>query len=143
MKTIFLSVIFVVIATSFIQAQSITLKVSNIRNTKGQIKVAFFTTAREYEIEKPKYMRIVSKSTIKNGELTATFKDIPAGKYGMAVLDDENGNSLMDYSVWMPVEGFGFSDYYHTGLTKPDFEDFTFTLGKEDKIIKTKLRYIL
>lgn len=143
MKTAFLSVMFILIAISVVMAQSVTIKVSNIRNAKGNIKVAFFTSEHEYEIEKPKYMRKISKSSIKNGEVTATFNDIPAGKYGVAVLDDENSNGDMDYSFWMPTEGFGFSNYYHSGMSKPDYENFTFTLGKENKTIKVKFRYIL
>lgn len=88
-------------------------------------------------------MRKVSKSSMKNGEVTATFKDIPAGKYGIAVLDDENANGLMDYSFFMPTEGFGFSDYYHSGMKKPNYSSFTFVLGKENKTIKVKFRYII
>lgn len=144
MKTIFLSVIFVIIATSLIHSQTVTVKISHIRNAKGHIKVAFFTSEQEYKVEKPKYMRKISKSGMKNGEVSATFKDIPAGKYAVAVLDDENANGLMDYSLWMPTEGFGFSDYYHTGMSKPKYESFTFTLGKDEiKTIKVKFRYII
>jgi uncharacterized protein (DUF2141 family) len=143
MKTALISLLFVFAATAILKSQVITVKVSNIRNAKGHIKVAFFTCENEYDIEKPKYMRKISKGSMKNGEVTATFKDIPAGKYGVAVLDDENANGEMDYSFFMPTEGFGFSDYYHTGMSKPKYNNFTFVLGKESKTIKVKFRYII
>ena len=143
MKTLILFAALFFACVGFIKSQTITIKLSNIRSPKGHIKVAFFTNEKEFEDEKPKYMRKVSKSSMKNGEVTATFKDIPAGKYGIAVLDDENANGLMDYSFFMPTEGFGFSDYYHTGMKKPKYSSFTFVLGKENKTINVKFRYII
>lgn len=143
MKTLVLFAVLFFACIGFIKSQTITIKLSNIRSSKGHIKVAFFTCEKEFEIEKPKYMRKISKSGMKNGEVSATFKDIPAGNYGVAVLDDENANGIMDYSFFMPTEGFGFSDYYHTGMKKPKYNSFTFVLGKESKIIKVKFRYII
>lgn len=142
MKLVFLSLFFVVSFAAIIRSQTITVKVTNIRNSDGHIKVAFFTSEHEYDIEKPKYMRKISKSGMKNGAVSATFKDIPAGKYGVAVLDDEDADGEMDYSFWVPTEGFGFSNYYHSGMSKPDYNNFTFVLGKESKTINVKFRYI-
>jgi uncharacterized protein (DUF2141 family) len=67
------------------------------------------------------------------------------GVYGLCLLDDENNNGKMEYNfLGMPKEGFGFSDHYHTGITKPKFDSFKFTLSKnQDKDVTIKVRYIL
>lgn len=142
MKTLSLNILFIFVMIGFCHSQTLTVKVSGIRNAKGTIRLAFFATSTEYKTEKPKITKIVKKDILKNGTMTMSFKDIPQGKYGVALLDDENNNQLMEYSFFLPVEGFGFSDYYHTGLKKPDFNNFCFLLGKEDKTILIKVRYM-
>jgi len=57
-------------------------------------------------------------------------------------LDDEDFDREMAYGLFLPKEGFAFSDYYHTGMSKPGFEDFDFTLGKENKTVIMKIRYL-
>ena len=48
----------------------------------------------------------------------------------------------MNYGLFLPKEGFAFSNYYHTGMSKPTFDDFQFTLGNEDKKVVMKIRYL-
>ena len=52
---------------------------------------------------------------------------LETGKYGISLMDDENFNGKMDFNfIGIPKEGFGFSNYYHTGLTKPNLKLFEF-----------------
>lgn len=57
--------------------------------------------------------------------------------------DDENNDKEMNFN-WMdmPQEGFGFSGYYHSGLSRPEFSDFSFTLTRNTKVVKSKFRYL-
>jgi uncharacterized protein (DUF2141 family) len=59
---------------------------------------------------------------------------------GVALLDDENDNWKMDIGWFFPKEGHAFSDYYHTGLRKPVYEDFRFLLTSDKKIVM-KMKY--
>ncbi len=70
--------------------------------------------------------------------------NLEPGTYGLALLDDENYDSKMNYSfLGMPVDGFGFSNYYLSGMSKPKFESFKFTISKDSKLkIETKFRYM-
>jgi uncharacterized protein (DUF2141 family) len=85
-----------------------------------------------------------TKKDICNGEMKVQFI-IPPGTYGISILDDETGNGIMEYNfLGMPKEGFGFSDYYHTGLTLPKFDAFKFDLEEDlKKSINVRIRYIL
>ncbi|PQJ08792.1 hypothetical protein CJD36_022320 [Flavipsychrobacter stenotrophus] len=70
--------------------------------------------------------------------------NLEPGVYGFALLDDENGNGTMDYNMFgMPKEGFGFSDFYLSGLKKPNFDQFKFTLRDHQQLkINMTLRYL-
>ena len=58
--------------------------------------------------------------------------------------DIENNNKEMDWSfIMMPKEGFGFSNYYHTGFTRPKFEAFKLNIATEVLCkSKIKIRYM-
>ena len=122
-------------------APSLTLHFSELRNNKGQLQIQFYANKKDFEKEKPLFTRIVAKAGAKQGKLSVTYNDIAPGTYGIAILDDENSNKKMDYGFMLPEEGFGFSDYYHTGFTHPDFEKFKFQF-QENKTVQIKVRYL-
>lgn len=141
MKKLFFLLVTTLFACS-LQAQIVNLHVSGIRSSAGSVRIQFFDTKENFDKEKPLIIKTAVKSGMSKGMLNISYKDIPAGIYGIAILDDENNNKEMDYGFILPKEGFGFSDYYHTGMTRPDFNKFKFALGKETKEIQIKVRYL-
>jgi uncharacterized protein (DUF2141 family) len=125
-----------------ISAQTLTIHIAGIRNAEGNIRLGFYTNAESFDKEEALFIRNVPKTTLSKGQLTIAYSDIKPGTYGIAVLDDENTNQKMDYGLILPKEGFGFSDYYHTGMTKPKFSQFDFVLGKDPKAVTIVLRYL-
>lgn len=122
-------------------AQTVYLRFSGIRSSKGQIIVKVYTDDKGFEDNKPiKTVKFTKRSA---GTMAATI-DLEPGTYGIALLDDEDGNTKMEYNmIGMPKEGFGFSDFYLTGLKKPKFEQFKFTLSpNQKKNIEMKIRYL-
>jgi uncharacterized protein (DUF2141 family) len=122
--------------------QTLNIQINSIRSTSGTIRLAFYTHAEAFEKEKPFLIKTIAKTTMKNGRIEVSYKGMSAGTYGIAILDDENSNQKMDYGLVLPKEGFGFSDYYHTGMTRPKFESFQFQLNGADKNIVIKVRYL-
>jgi uncharacterized protein (DUF2141 family) len=59
---------------------------------------------------------------------------------GIALLDDENSNWELDSGWLLPKEGHAFSDYYHSAMRRPVYEDFRFYL-KGNRQIRMKMRY--
>ncbi len=142
MKKLSINILFLFAVINLCHSQTLTIKISGIRNTKGTINLGFFTNNSDFQSEKPQFRKIVKKTNIKNGTMTVSFSDIPKGNYGIALLDDENNNQEMDYSFFVPTEGFGFSEYYHTSMSRPSFSKFCFTFGQEDKTVQIKIRYL-
>lgn len=137
------AIIFVLFLSMQTQAQTVSLQINNFQSNKGQICIAVFKNQKQFETERPAYAMNVSKSNVRNGSLTV---DIPlsAGEYGISILDDANKNGKMNYKLMtIPEEGFGFSNYYHSGMKKPLFRNFKFSVLRDEiKKIKVKLRYI-
>jgi len=88
------------------------------------------------------FIRKTPKKEVRNNALTITYSDLELGLYGLAILDDENANDKMDYGLMLPKEWFSFSDYYHTGMTRPKFDRFDFILGTVVKTVSIKGRYL-
>ncbi len=134
---------FVFIFLSFTAfGQILKVNISGIRNSSGTIRVCFYNTSESFDKEKPMIIKIEPKTKVANGGLSISYTSLKPGVYGIAILDDENSNQKMDYGLILPKEGFGFSDYYHTGMSHPKFESFDFVLKNEDKTVQIKLRYL-
>ena len=126
-----------------LQAQNLEVVFSGIRSNEGRIRLEVFIDEEGFEKEKGIMIKYFNKINLVKGEMTVKF-DLPPGTYGLALLDDENNDDKMNYSfIGLPKEGFGFSNYYLTGLFKPKFEVFKFTLSKGQKQkVHMKIKYM-
>ena len=145
MKTLIIKIfMLMLLPAAAINAQDVEVTITGIRNTKGQMGLGVFRDNETFKKEKAYRDLQFVKKDISKGEMKVRF-DLPPGTYGIALVDDENSDGVMEYNrLGIPKEGFGFSDYYHTGLKKPKFDSFNFTLDKgQKKSIKIRVRYIL
>lgn len=119
---------------------SITITVTNIRNTDGVIRFKFYDDATPFPHDKG-FLRIaVPKSQVRGGTFTATYYGFVSKNMGIALLDDENDNWLLDFGWFLPKEGHAFGDYYHSALRRPVYNDFRFLLTG-DKRVTMKMKY--
>ncbi|MFM2285100.1 MAG: hypothetical protein RLZZ543_597, partial [Bacteroidota bacterium] len=88
---LFMGVLFSLFFTSaFSQYSSkMEIRINGIRNTKGHVLIAVFRSADGFPDKKDKaFVRERIPATV--GSLSLSLKDIPAGKYAIAVIHDEN-----------------------------------------------------
>lgn len=125
------------------QAQNIDIHFTGIKYPHGQIIVKVFVDEQGYQDNKAITTMKYNKTGLANGELKQSV-GLEPGTYGFALVDDENGSGKMDFGfLGMPKEGFGFSNYYLSGMKKPKFDDFKFTIAKDQKMkITMKIRYM-
>lgn len=128
--------------TGIASGQKIVLDISNLNKNPGTICIAFFISEADFKSEKP-FLVFKEPKTKNKVELAKITFCIPAGEYGISVLHDENMNGKMDYNLLgIPLEGFGFSGYYHHGLKKPVFRNFSFCIIRnETKHLEVKMKY--
>lgn len=120
-------------------AQALRVQITGIRGAEGVLRVSFFGNGGEFEKEKPRYEKVVPKTGAKNGRISLLLSDLPPGRYGIAVLDDENANGKMDYRWLKPAEGYGFSDLVPAKMRRPGWEEFQFDYSGVDKTVTVAL----
>jgi uncharacterized protein (DUF2141 family) len=123
-------------------AQTLKISITGLRSTSGSVILGFYINDKSFEDEKPLFSKVESKATTVNHVLTLTYTGIKPGTYGVVLLDDENNNSKMDFGWILPEEGYGFSNYTHSGLTKPKLSKFSFTITNENKAVEIKVKYL-
>ena len=121
----------------------INIEINNLRNSNGSIIVSIFKDQKGFDNEIPYVKKSVAKSSnMKNGVFRTQFS-LPTDSYGIAIVDDEYDSGEMNYNfIGMPKEGFGFSNFYLTVLTKPKFSDFSFNLSEQTGTIKIRVKYL-
>lgn len=124
-------------------SQVVEIKIKGLKNNKGVLQIAVFSGQEQFEKEKAFSEHFISKIGIVNGELTMSLEMEP-GVYGIALLDDEDCNGKMKYNLLgIPLEGFGFSNYKSSGLSKPRFSDFCFHVTQQGAKVLVQKRYVL
>ena len=144
MKLISLALLILLGTNSSIKTtQNIKVEINGIRSGKGDIILSAFKTNEQFDDEEPVYNFNISKDGMTNGTINTSIS-LPIGKWGVTLLDDENLNDEMDYNfIRIPEEGFGFSNYYLDGLSKPDLQEFSFKIDSlASSKIKIKIRYM-
>ncbi|MBE9461994.1 DUF2141 domain-containing protein [Dyadobacter subterraneus] len=124
------------------QTQNTQVTISDIRSEKGQIVLNVFKDEQSYQKEQPYKQIKVDKKGLDKGKLVIHCT-LEAGTYGVTLLDDENGNGIMDKNmVRMPREGFGFSNFFMEKLKKPSFDDFKMQLKNQDNQFAIRVKYM-
>ncbi|MEK6781925.1 MAG: DUF2141 domain-containing protein [Bacteroidota bacterium] len=119
---------------------SISITVTNIRNTDGVIRFKFYDDDTPFPHDKGFLRIVVPKSEIIGDTFTATYYGFTSRNMGIALQDDENDNWELDFGWFFPKEGHAFSDYYHTSFRRPVYSDFRFLLTG-DKQVTMKMKY--
>lgn len=113
----------------------LTVKVDHLKNNEGSVVFALYNRDDAFPDEhyKKYFKKMIGK--IENGSASVTFEDIPAGKYAVNILHDEDNNGKIKKGFILPKEGIGFSNYQSIGLgNKPKFSKAAFNLESDLKI---------
>jgi uncharacterized protein (DUF2141 family) len=121
--------------------QNLTIEISGIKNDKGLIQLSVYRDKETFADETPFHIYNFNKEKMVEGKMTVIIPDLPSGIYGIALIDDKNENGKMDYHLFFPCEGFGFSNYYFKGSRKPEFESFAFQISGEYLTVRINVQY--
>ncbi|MCT4600631.1 MAG: DUF2141 domain-containing protein [Marinifilaceae bacterium] len=125
--------IFYLNSNAQIEKKSITIKVTNIKNDKGILMVAIYSSKKDF-LKKP-YLKAIGK--IKNKKSTIIFKDIEPGTYAISIIHDINSNKKLDFNfLGIPKEPTAASNNAKGTFGPPAFKDAKFKIEKEN-IIQT------
>ena len=115
---------------------SLTVKVKDLRNSKGVVQFSIYNKDKTIPDEHFEEYYLQKIGEIKDGTASVTFFHLPKGEYAVNILHDENKNKKIDKGWVLPIEGIGFSNFSSIGLTnRPSFKKSKFTL--DSHIVKT------
>ncbi|MGC9197356.1 MAG: DUF2141 domain-containing protein [Acidobacteriaceae bacterium] len=99
---------------------ALTIHVDGFRNLKGDLGITLFTSPDGWpENNNKAYFHHGFPIT---GTATSVTLQVPAGRYSIAVLHDENSNHKLDRNfLGIPKEGFGFANNPRAFLSPPHF----------------------
>jgi uncharacterized protein (DUF2141 family) len=124
-------------------AGSVTIKVTDLRNTKGVVRACMTTMESVFPrcIRDPESHRTVVDAA---DGLTIRFDNVKPGEYAIALLHDENADGKANRVLGMaPKEGYGFSRDAPVNMAPPDWDDAVFTVGNGAQVVTIKMRYFL
>jgi len=124
------------------QKGNLEITISDIRSQDGIIGLGLSISAEQWPYE-PKFEYGWKKAALKEGRMTVTIEDLDYGTYAFAVLDDENSNHEMDYTLGLPREGWAMSNNpEYLKLSPPAFEDCVFELNVPVLRLEVEMNYI-
>lgn len=107
-------------------SETLTVRVSNISEVKGNLMVAVFNAEKKFPEESVALQRLVipvSATTTK-----FTIKNLTEGAhYALAIYHDKNKNEKLDKNfIGLPTERYGFSNNARGVFGPPSFEEASF-----------------
>lgn len=100
---------------------TLRIHVTGFRNDKGKAGGIVFASAEGFPENRSKAVAH-GGFPIHDGEAVEEFQ-VPPGRYGVAVIHDENQNHKLDRNfLGIPKEGFGFANNPRVLLSPPSFE---------------------
>jgi uncharacterized protein (DUF2141 family) len=114
---------------------SIHITVTNIRNNKGVIRFKFYDDSTPFPDLNGFLKVVVPKTEMRGDSLTLTLHGFTSKHMAIALLDDENNDVKLDMGWFLPKEGHAFSDYYHSALRRPVYNDFNFFLNGDRRVV--------
>jgi uncharacterized protein (DUF2141 family) len=103
-----------------------TVNISGIHTTKGQICLAVFNRADGFLKPEAVYMTKILPVR-QNGTVDVSFPELPDGWYAISCFHDLNGNGKLDTNLFgIPTEPYGFSNGARPKFRAPTWEEARF-----------------
>ena len=102
-----------------------SLVVTDLRSAKGQVLACL--TAQPKGFPDCRKDPAAKQAIVPAGAtVRIVFEAVPAGRYAISMIHDENANHKMDMALIMPKEGYGFSRNAPVRMGPPKFDKAAF-----------------
>ena len=120
---------------------SLEVLINGAENADGNMSLLLFNSKSGFPSDASKackYSIVKATGTLQR----VVFENLPAGTYAVAVMHDQNGNGLLDTNLFgIPQEGIGVSNNALNTFGPPVFEETSFSLNEQRKVIEITLDY--
>ena len=120
---------------------TLEVDVSGVRNSRGLIHACLTTKPAHFpDCESDPAALMASAPSNARGII---FRDVPPGRYALAVFHDANANRRLDTFMGIPREGFGFSRNPVIRFGAPRFDKVNIDISPGFARTTVKLQYLL
>jgi uncharacterized protein (DUF2141 family) len=124
------------------QMNLIHVEIDGLRNDKGQVVCALFSSAVDFPKRTGKAVAH-ARSDISHGHAFCDFSGIASGTYAVSVFHDENSNGKMDTNLMgIPREGVGASNNAKGHFGPPKFVAAAFHCSGDLVDLKITINYL-
>lgn len=117
---------------------ALLVRITGLKERGGLLRVSTYKASDEDWLAKGRYTRRIDVPVPAAGEPEVCVALPHAGKYGVAVLHDRNG----DHKVNIFKDGGGFSNNPKFGWSKPDAAEVAFAAGPGVTVLDIKIKYL-
>jgi len=122
----------------FAQQNTLTVNITGINNTKGNVYAYLYTSEEGFPIEISK-ANSNKKAEVNSNNVTVFFKNLKPGTYAVSVYQDIDANGKINKNfLGIPKEPVGVSNNAEGVMGPPKYEDAKFNLYS-NKTIEIKL----
>jgi uncharacterized protein (DUF2141 family) len=141
MKKILLSIGILVAYASHAQVGNLTLNITELKSTKGNVLINLYRSEEGFPIDEKKAWKSANVPVTAT-TVTHLFENIPFDTYAITIAHDENGNGQLDINfMGILKEGTGTSNNAKGNFGPPKFADAKFNHAKPTTPINIKLTY--
>lgn len=138
---LFVGANFIGFSQSTSKTGKIVISYNNLESSTGNVMVKLYDS-NSAEFPDTKSAIAIKTVKIDKKQATVTFENLPYGKYAFTTFHDENENGKMDTNkIYLPKEGYAFSNNLKIMFGPPSFEKASFNLSKKVLDIKVTLSY--
>lgn len=148
----FLALIVLVLSTAPALSNDLRLSIDNVRSDRGEILIALYDDADGFRSAisnaakrglVPDSGRLIGTAIrAERGTQSTVFTQLPAGRYAIVVIHDEDDNGRLDKNLWgVPIEGYGFGNNTQGLFGPPSFDAAAITVGSGDVSASITLIY--
>ncbi len=115
------------------------VSINGLSSAKGFIMIRIFSKEEGFLTDQAPEAKSIRSPGIDN---TIVIKDLPYGKYAIAVFHDSNDNTKLDKNIFgIPKEGIGFSNNPRLLFGPPEFEEASFFYSPSNNKVSINLKY--
>lgn len=124
------------------QDHALTIEIADARSDDGALIVCVWAESGADGFPRCPSDDAVRSDTVAlaNGRATVVVDGLPAGRYAVSAIHDENGDGGMNRSLMRPSEGVAISGSDTISMPPPDFDDAAFALTA-DQSVTLKVNY--
>jgi uncharacterized protein (DUF2141 family) len=144
---LFLGLLSVACPLAAAQAAELRIVIEGMRSSRGSLLVGLYDSKESFDHaialgDKESFSNDPSRTAgaafraNDSGTSGIVFMNIKLGRYSIIVVDDENGNGILDKNFFgVPTEPYGFSNKAQGFLGPPSFDDAAIEINGDQAVV--------